>query len=564
VGAYLPNWDAVQYALGLVEFDVVQHQPHPPGSILYVALGRLALLFVGEANRALAGVSVAASAVSTALVYAVGRQMFGARIAWVATALFFAAPLTWYYGVVALPYALEGALGLAAAGLCWKAAEEKSAKSALAAAAVLAAAGGVRQTSLVLLLPLWLYAAWRAGRPDLPARGTNSLSPWKRVGVRGAAKVETRGSPHPFGMLRAGSSPLPAGGGTGVAGVLWREVRLPLVGLCLIGLLCLAWAVPLLVSTGGVGPYLRASRQLSTLVGSMSSIFVGGLPAAAANATYVLDVVLAALNAAAAAFAVYLIPGERWPWRPSPQQRALLTLWAAPALVVYCAMHIGQAGYLLLVLPLGCYAAATALLSAADLIRRRCPAARRHASPAVVGLAVACSAAVFLFSPLLGAAANGLAASSIREADLRWGGVVTTVRRYSPERTVVLTGSTATESFRHAGYYLPEYHVYAVGFDRHGTLGIVFEAAHGRHTYARFMAGGSAELHKLLPPGTERLIILDAAIAGAFPNAALEPVRLAPASGRDRGGRPLLWILSADSEGGTLSSISFPRPIRVD
>ncbi|MBI4245911.1 MAG: glycosyl transferase, partial [Candidatus Rokubacteria bacterium] len=37
----LYNWDAVQFALALREYDVVKHQPHPPGYILYVGLGRL-------------------------------------------------------------------------------------------------------------------------------------------------------------------------------------------------------------------------------------------------------------------------------------------------------------------------------------------------------------------------------------------------------------------------------------------------------------------------------------------------------------------------------------------
>src|SRR5262245_7477501 len=35
------NWDAVQFALALNEYDISKHQPHPPGYILYVALGHL-------------------------------------------------------------------------------------------------------------------------------------------------------------------------------------------------------------------------------------------------------------------------------------------------------------------------------------------------------------------------------------------------------------------------------------------------------------------------------------------------------------------------------------------
>ena len=34
----LYNWDAVQFALALREYATVEHQPHPPGYILYVAL----------------------------------------------------------------------------------------------------------------------------------------------------------------------------------------------------------------------------------------------------------------------------------------------------------------------------------------------------------------------------------------------------------------------------------------------------------------------------------------------------------------------------------------------
>src|SRR5438445_13725936 len=48
----LYNWDAVQFALALREFDVAKHQPHPPGYLLYVALGRLLNASLGDPNMA--------------------------------------------------------------------------------------------------------------------------------------------------------------------------------------------------------------------------------------------------------------------------------------------------------------------------------------------------------------------------------------------------------------------------------------------------------------------------------------------------------------------------------
>jgi len=44
----LYNWDAVQFALALKEYDVAKHQPHPPGYILYVGLGRLLNSFLHD------------------------------------------------------------------------------------------------------------------------------------------------------------------------------------------------------------------------------------------------------------------------------------------------------------------------------------------------------------------------------------------------------------------------------------------------------------------------------------------------------------------------------------
>ena len=54
----LYNWDSVQFALALNEYDVVKHQPHPPGYVLYVLLGRLANLWLHDGNAAYVALAV--------------------------------------------------------------------------------------------------------------------------------------------------------------------------------------------------------------------------------------------------------------------------------------------------------------------------------------------------------------------------------------------------------------------------------------------------------------------------------------------------------------------------
>src|ERR1044071_7410253 len=42
----LEDIDSINFALGLRDFDPARHQPHPPGSPVYIALGRALLAIV--------------------------------------------------------------------------------------------------------------------------------------------------------------------------------------------------------------------------------------------------------------------------------------------------------------------------------------------------------------------------------------------------------------------------------------------------------------------------------------------------------------------------------------
>src|SRR5439155_19368603 len=55
----LYNWDGVQFALALREYDVVKHQPHPPGYILYVGLGRVVNAWLHDPTAAYVLLAVA-------------------------------------------------------------------------------------------------------------------------------------------------------------------------------------------------------------------------------------------------------------------------------------------------------------------------------------------------------------------------------------------------------------------------------------------------------------------------------------------------------------------------
>src|SRR5918996_5102631 len=49
----LEDIDSINFALGLREFNVAKHQPHPPGYPIYIALGRMSLAAVRAVAPAL-------------------------------------------------------------------------------------------------------------------------------------------------------------------------------------------------------------------------------------------------------------------------------------------------------------------------------------------------------------------------------------------------------------------------------------------------------------------------------------------------------------------------------
>ena len=160
---FLVNWDAVQLALGTHAFDLHRHQPHPPGYIGYVALGRLLNAVTADPNGSLTLISALGGGLAPAALFVLARRFLPAPYPLVAALLFGTSPLLWYYSEVALTYAAEAALVVPLVWACHHARSERSARHLLFASVLLALLGSVRQSALALLLPLWLYTAARFG-----------------------------------------------------------------------------------------------------------------------------------------------------------------------------------------------------------------------------------------------------------------------------------------------------------------------------------------------------------------------------------------------------------------
>ena len=202
--ASLEDLDSINFALGLHEFDVAKHQPHPPGYPVFIVLARLVYAVVPSEAQALAAVSVVGGAlaiVAMVRVFQAWTDLTAPR--WVpmgATVLAATSPLFWL--TAARP--LSDTMGLAAS-LGVQAMALKAATDAGLGVAALGAglSGGIRSQAIWLTVPTILFA----------------------VAARVSARARLRAAAHAA-----------AGFAIGV----------------------LTWAVPLVVLSDGPAAYLRA------------------------------------------------------------------------------------------------------------------------------------------------------------------------------------------------------------------------------------------------------------------------------------------------------------------
>ncbi len=92
----LDEWDSVQFALGVREFNLWKHQPHPPGYPLYIFLGWcLTTLGHWDPEFSLHLLSCLGGALFVTVWFLIARLHFGERFAWLLAGTLAIAPAVW-------------------------------------------------------------------------------------------------------------------------------------------------------------------------------------------------------------------------------------------------------------------------------------------------------------------------------------------------------------------------------------------------------------------------------------------------------------------------------------
>ena len=162
----LDEWDLVQFALGVGNFNIWEHQPHPPGYPLYVFCGWIAqTLFHLDPVLSLQTASCLGGGLFVAAWFLIVRLDFGDRFAWLVAVSLGVTPIVWMTSTNTMTDSLATGL-LSGQLLCALFYRRKGSAGSLFGAAFLgAASAGVRPQLFAVVLAVMVLALVKRRAP---------------------------------------------------------------------------------------------------------------------------------------------------------------------------------------------------------------------------------------------------------------------------------------------------------------------------------------------------------------------------------------------------------------
>ena len=99
IGQYADSFDAVDFALGVVDFNVHAMQPHFPGYTVLMISAAILNTWLEDAVLSLAAISAVSGAMLAVPVFFIARQLIHPRVGWIAAAMITLNPLVWLYSL---------------------------------------------------------------------------------------------------------------------------------------------------------------------------------------------------------------------------------------------------------------------------------------------------------------------------------------------------------------------------------------------------------------------------------------------------------------------------------
>lgn len=153
------DWDETLFSLGVGDYDVVRHHPHPPGFPLYIALAKLVRVFVQTDFHSLQVITtIAAISLFPLLFWLAYELRFPFATAFLGSLLFVFLPNVWFFGGTAFSDIPGLVLLIAASATLLRSCRHRNAY--FAGALLLGLAAAIRPQALAVGCAPALIASW--------------------------------------------------------------------------------------------------------------------------------------------------------------------------------------------------------------------------------------------------------------------------------------------------------------------------------------------------------------------------------------------------------------------
>jgi hypothetical protein len=415
------HWDSAQFALAIEHYDVSLSLPHRPGYFLFIMLGRIVNIFFGDPHTSLMALNMVSGAALVALGYLLGAALFGRDCGWVTGSILATSPLCWFQSEVVFSTLLDSVLVTATVLVCWRAIRRGGGWAwVIGMGTMLALEAGVRLQTTPMLCPVWLYTFWKIPSPR------------------------------------------------------WRKFA---VGVLMSGVLCAAWFIPMVHSSGGLGVYLRLYPERVRMDAPLTPFGGGGLGVVVRNLAFVVaccwvGLLVAGVLALAEVLSWLIGEGDK---RAAIAGRRgelqLLAWWIVPMIVFGVVVITVMPGYVLCYFPGLAILVALALTRLVGRIDRVLGGRRPYALVMCTTAITLFNCAVFLLPPqkTKWLRANlPQTATDIREHDQQLGRWFQAIReRFRPDEAMICHDHQLYYyGFRQFEYHLPGYENWLLTVDR--------------------------------------------------------------------------------------------------
>lgn len=405
---YLYHWDSIQFALALEKFDLIKHQPHPPGYIVYVFFARIINSIIDNPNLALIIVGIAFSILGLILIVKLTKDIFGSLSGYIAGILYIVNPTIWFHGLVAEVYIVEAVTVLLVLYLAYKYLNNKNTRNLIFLGIFLGLLGGVRQVTEVLILPLVIYVVFFT------------------------------------------------------KGFTWKSGKIFLISLITANLV---WVIPLIYLTGGISSYFSALTAIVnvTIWQSYSVLKINLL---IENLSLFWQTLKSALSIQIPILILATLPfiakESRGRYKIVKEKMWFFIMAIAPGFLILPAFIITNPGYTLYLVPIFLILSAGAIVFIRDVVGKW----NRKFGEIIFWLIIIIVSATSIFNFYTTKPMDFKYASaslmSVTEVDRETEKFITSIRKqFNPKTDIVfINQGSVFQGIRHLQYYLPEFDLY--------------------------------------------------------------------------------------------------------